>query len=186
MIKPDVSIFGEVTLRVVCDENDPVRLQEIARNLLSLCYSSANDRIRSETLYLLFHLVKNPNLNSVDLYQVCASSPYVGAQAIRERPEDGQLAEAYWRMHCDQVVNENGVVNAPNLRGLMASRAIPEPVLLELVQRLKVHASNGRHLLTIIRDHSSSAKVRTVVLETSWLPERLRRKIENEIARQSL
>jgi hypothetical protein len=108
----------------------------------------------------------------------------VGAQAIRERPDDAQLAEAYWRMHCDQVVNENGAFVAPNLRGLLASRVIPQTVLLELVQRLKVHADNGRHLLAVVRDHQTNAEVRAVILETPWLPERLRRKIEDEIARQ--
>ena len=186
MIKPNVSIFGEITLRVVCDEVDPLRLQEVARNLLDLFYSATNDRIRSEVLYLLYHLVKNPNLAPPDLYQVCASSPYVGVQAIHERPNDAQLAEVYWQIHSDQVVNENGAFNAPNLNGFFKSHAIPNHVLLDLVRRLKAHADNGRHLLTIVRDHRPSAEVHAAILETGWLPERLRRKIENEIVRQGV
>jgi len=184
MIKPSVSIFGEMTLRVVCEESDPTRLQEITSSLSDIHYGASNERIQDESAYLIYHLIKNPNLAKKDLYRLAVINACLGAHAVREHPDDSRLAEIFWNGHADQTITAEGRVNHKNLRAVLSSRAIPAPILREMIQRLAAHASNGRYLLSIVRDHSPGKMLSKEVLAVDWLPLRLRNKIEDEIKRQ--
>ena len=176
----DITILGELTLRVVSETYDSVRLGTISKELIGLCYSSDSDRIKTEAQFLMRHLIENPHLSQDDLIEIATVNPFLAAHAVKTWPQNAELSDIIWRCHSSQIINDRGAVNVVPFRGLMRSKVLSEEVLRELVDRLSVHANNGPQLLSIVRDHHPGKMIVEQVLRVDWLPARLRRKIECE------
>ena len=180
MSSMDITILGELTLRVVCETYDSVRLGTISDELIGIYYSSDNDRIKTETRFLLRHLIENPHLPKDYLIEIAAADPFLAAHAVRTWPKNYELVDAVWRCHNDQIINDRGAVSIVPFRGLMRSKVLSNEMLTQIIERLALHADNGPRLLSIVRDHAPGKMIVEQVLRVDWLPVRLRRKIERE------
>jgi len=179
-----ISLLGELTLRVVCETTDTIRLGTISAELVNVHYSTDNDRVKTESQFLMRHLIENPYLDSNDLLQIVCVNPFLAAHAATVWPESEQVVDTMWRLHRDQIINPSGIVNVAPFRGLMKSTAIPERVFLEVVEALSANPDNGPYLLAVVRDHLPGKMVEEKVLSIDWLPARLREKIGSETAQR--
>jgi len=179
-VKYGIYIPNLIVFRFIKKEKDPVKLSEIAENLIHMVQLE-DDRASEEAVDAIKVLLTNENLPVNKVVQLIGCSFPIAKFAVRTRPSNGTLSTV-WHTYKDVIVDSEGKVTQPSLlrnilRGKEESQ-LPEDMILDIIDYLARHPKNERFLLLAARAGFRQDKVKQALRGIEWLQHRRRTKME--------